>query len=156
MIVLHRPALPELRFRQSMLEDPDTMAYNRAWGGVIPFPEEKWAAWYARWLSPGDEAHFYRYLRETGTGRFVGEAAYHLDGARGLWLADVIVAAAERGKGFGREGLRLLCETARKNGLAELCDDIAEDNPAIELFRKEGFSELGRADGCVLLKKRLS
>ena len=34
-VTLHQPTLEELSFRQSLLSDPDTMAYNRAWGGAI-------------------------------------------------------------------------------------------------------------------------
>ena len=47
-VTLHRPALEELSFRQSLLSDPDTMAYNHAWGGTIDFPQERWEDWYGR------------------------------------------------------------------------------------------------------------
>ena len=48
MLVLHTPAYAELAFRERLLADPDTMAYNQAWGGTIAFPEDRWAAWYDR------------------------------------------------------------------------------------------------------------
>ena len=41
MLTQHRPTLEELRFRQSMLGDPETMSYNHAWGGTIPFLDKK-------------------------------------------------------------------------------------------------------------------
>ena len=75
MIVLHAPSPDELRFRAALLGDRQTMSYNEAWGGAIGFPEERWAAWYDRWLVRHEGRRFYRYLRDTGTGRFVGEAA---------------------------------------------------------------------------------
>ena len=42
MITPWKPEIKDLWFRQALLADPETMAYNRAWGGTIPFPEEKW------------------------------------------------------------------------------------------------------------------
>ena len=38
MLKIHVPEYKELRFRQEMMADEDTMSYNRAWGGTIPFP----------------------------------------------------------------------------------------------------------------------
>ena len=37
-LTLYTPTLEDLWFRQRMLEDPETMAYNHAWGGTIPWP----------------------------------------------------------------------------------------------------------------------
>jgi RimJ/RimL family protein N-acetyltransferase len=155
MILLHKPELPELWFREKLLSDPETMSYNHAWGGTIPFPEEVWADWYDHWLVRHEDKRFYRYLRESGTGAFVGEIACHYDGDRGLWLADVIVDAGQRGKGYGREGLRLLCRAAAERGITVLYDDIAIDNPAISLFLREGFREEYRTDEIIMLRKEL-
>ena len=33
-IILHRPVLEELSFRQALLSDEATMAFNHAWGGT--------------------------------------------------------------------------------------------------------------------------
>ena len=37
-LTLYVPTLDDLWFRRRMLEDPETMAYNRAWGGTIRWP----------------------------------------------------------------------------------------------------------------------
>ena len=92
-ITLYRPALEELSFRQSLLSDPDTMAYNRAWGGTIDFPRERWADWYQRWLEDPTGTRFYRYLHDPQLNAFTGEAAYHLDEELGGYICDVIVSA---------------------------------------------------------------
>ena len=155
MTAFYRPALPELWFRRQMLADEETMSYNRAWGGTIPFPESHWPAWYARWVEPGERGRFYRYLTDD-EGRFVGEAAYHTDPRQGLCLADVIVYAPCRRRGHGRQGLALLCRQAKSDGFAALYDDMAADNPARELFVSMGFRELWQADGVVMLKKDLA
>ena len=50
MIRFHKPLLEELRFRQQLLSDEQTMAYNARWGGAVGFPQERWADWYRRWV----------------------------------------------------------------------------------------------------------
>ena len=149
------PKVSDLWFRRLMLEDPDTMSYNHAWGGTVPFPEEEWAEWYACWVAdPADTEHFYRYLTD-GTGRFLGEIAYHRSYREGFYMADVIVYAPYRGRGYGGRGLDLLCRAAADRGAEILYDDIAEDNPAISMFLKHGFTKEFRTDGIIMLKKEL-
>lgn len=153
MIHFYKPQMEDLWFRQEMLSDAETMGYNHAWGGTISFPEERWAGWYTKWLG-GSKNYFYRYLAEEN-GTFVGEAAYHYDTARGINLCDVIVHAKYRGRGYGRRGLCLLCDAARANGLTELYDDIAVDNPAIKLFLNCGFFVVCESDESTIVKKTL-
>ena len=153
IIHLYKPQMKDLWFRQEMLSDTKTMEYNHAWGGTILFPEERWADWYAKWLGE-NRKYFYRYLAEEN-GTFLGEAAYHYDDARGINLCDVIVHAKYRGRGYGRQGLCLLCDAARANGLTELYDDIAVDNPAIKLFLNCGFFVVCETEGHITVKKLL-
>ena len=153
MLTLYRPKQTDLWFRQALLADEETMSYNRAWGGTISFPEDDWADWYDYWIARPEGKRFYRYLSDGGL--FVGEVAYHYDAELSGFVADVIVYAPERGKGYGRAGLRLLCAAAKENGITELYDDIASDNPAIGLFLRHGFAEAFRADGKIVLKKTL-
>ncbi|MDO5107334.1 MAG: GNAT family N-acetyltransferase [Coriobacteriaceae bacterium] len=155
MIVLHKPTRDELWFRRDLLEDPATMSYNDAWGGTIPFPEEDWDSWYECWLMGDEHTRFYRFLLDTERNEFVGEIAFHFSEDEGIYLADIIVLAAHRGEGYGRKGLRLLCEAARAHGIAVLYDNIALGNPAIGLFLSEGFCEEYRTDDCIYLRKDL-
>ena len=85
----------------------------------------------------------------------MGEAAYRFDGDRRIYIADVIVYASYRGKGYGREALLMLCDAARANGVDELYDDIAIDNPSVSLFLKCGFEEVLRTDEFVRVRKKL-
>ena len=153
IIHLYKPQMKDLWFRQEMLSDAETMGYNHAWGGTILFPEERWADWYAKWLG-GNGMYFYRYLTEE-SGNFVGEAAYHYDDTREFYLCDVIVHAKYRGRGYGRQGLCLLRDAARANGLTELYDDIAADNPAIKLFLNCGFFVVCETEESITVKKML-
>lgn len=116
------------------------------------FPEERWPDWYDRWVAH-PEGRYYRYLRESVSGEFVGEIAYHFDGEK--YLADVIVYAPYRRRGYGAAGLALLCAAAKENGVGVLYDDIAADNPSVALFLRCGFSVKYRTDQIVMVKKVL-
>lgn len=153
MVELYKPKVEDLWFREKLLRDADTMSYNHAWGGTIPFPKEKWESWYDRWVRGHDHRYFYRYIQENGT--FLGEAAYHFDEKRQIYIADVIVYAPYRGRGYGRQALLCLCQSARRSGVHTLFDDIAADNPSIALFMKCGFTEVMRTEEYILVKKEL-
>ena len=155
MIKCYQPALEDLGFRESLLADPDTMSYNNAWGGTIPFPREKWESWYQYWIGNPEGKRFYRYLLDEETGAFVGEIAWHLDEKRNIHICDVIILARYRNRGYGSEGIRLLCEAAKRSGIAILYDDIAADNPSWKLFLKNGFEISSRDDEVVMVRKVL-
>ena len=139
-----------------MLADLETMSYNDRWGGTIAFPPERWDAWADRWLNEADGRYAYRYLQDEETGEFLGEAAYHYDRQRDVWLADIVVYAPFRGKGYGRQGLELLMREARKNGLSALYDDMLGDNPALGMFMACGFTEVSRDEGIVTVRTDLT
>ncbi|MBQ9823599.1 MAG: GNAT family N-acetyltransferase [Solobacterium sp.] len=149
-----RPEYKDLWFRQKMMADEETMSYNHAWGGTIPFPEEKWHEWYDHWLVHHENRRYYRYLKDED-GSFVGEMAYHYDEELAGYVADVIILSEYRGKGYGSMALGLLCTAAKENGITVLYDDIAIDNPAVKLFLKHGFKEESRTDKKIILKKEL-
>lgn len=156
LVTLYRPALDELEYRQRLLADPATMEYNRAWGGTIDFPRERWAEWYARWVEDTSGQRFYRYLYDEEEDMFVGEVAYHFDHSFGGCVCDVIVSAACRGRGYGGQGLLLLCEAARENGVTRICDNIGVNNPSVSLFLSEGFREISRNEEYILVVRDLS
>ena len=66
-VIFYKPHLEDLWFRQAMMADPETMSYNQAWGGIIPFQREKWADWYDSYdilnLTIKGFADFSKYLR---------------------------------------------------------------------------------------------
>lgn len=156
MIGLYIPQFEELSFRRTLMSDPATMSYNQKWGGTIDFPRERWREWYDFWIVGHENLRFYRYLQNSDTSEFVGETAYHFDRERNAYTADIIVYSKHRRKGFGTQGLRLLCAAAKENGVKTLYDDIAVDNPSISLFIKNGFVEEYRTDEYIMMKKNLS
>lgn len=154
MLRTYKPEYADLWFRQAMLGDEDTMSYNHAWGGTILFPEDRWGDWYTYWVVQHEGKRYYRYLqREDGT--FVGEIAYHLDEETGYYMANIIIHAPYRKKGYGGQGLDILCAEVKRQGIASLWDDLAIDNPALPLFLTHGFTEAFRTPEQIYLKKEL-
>lgn len=101
------------------------------------------------------EKFFYRYLHKEDTKEFVGEVSYHYNESREIFTCGVIVSAKYQGNGYGTLGIKLLCEAAKSNNISELYDDIAIDNPSVELFLKSGFSIEYKTTKIVMIKKTL-
>ena len=152
MLEVVKPELEDLWFRESMMSDSETMSYNGAWGGTIPFPKEDWDEWYTLWVRNSGHDRYYRYLKDNANKVFVGEISYHFDKLRNIYLCDVIIKAEFRRRGFGTQGIQLLCEAAKANGVKALYDDIATDNPSTHLFLKNGFSIEFQNDEIVMVK----
>ena len=153
-VIFYKPHLEDLWFRQAMMADPETMSYNNAWGGTIPFPRENWEEWYDYWVI-NPKNRFYRYITTGESRSFVGEAAYHYDNDLNIYLADIIISARSRRHGYGKAGLEMLCEAAQKEKIPELYDNIAINNPGINLFLQCGFQEEYRTEDIVMVKKQL-
>lgn len=152
MIKLYIPRKEDLWFKKMLLGDEETMSYNHSWGGTIDFDESKWDNWYEHWIVNNDGKRYYRYLVNEYN-EFVGEIAYHYDDI--YCLIDVIIYSKYRNKGYGKEGLALLCQVAKENGINELYDNIAIDNTAIHMFSNFGFYEVDKTDDIIILKKEL-
>lgn len=139
-----------MHFRRAMTEDPDTMAYNAPYfppDGTIPFPEDRWDAWLARWTDREPE-------------RFCG---YVLDGERPVgevcwsgWGEDigVVIKAEYRGCGYGREALALLAARAFGHPeISRLRNTFETDRQAaMALHRSMGFVPVGEENGCTVLE----
>ena len=154
MLKIYKPLLKDMWFREKMLSDSDTMSFNNAYGGTISFPIERWEKWYKCWLEDNSGKYFYRYLINENS-EFIGEIAYHLNDDN-LYIADILIYSKFRNRGYGQEGLNILCNCAENNGVEILYDDIAIDNHnAYRLFIKCGFIEDYRTSEIVMLKKHL-
>ncbi len=100
MIKLIVPRLEDLWFREEFMSDEATMSYNKKRGGTIAFPKANWEEWYDFWVTNPENERFYRYLSDEKD-VFVGEIAYHFDWDEKKYIANVIVMAQYRGKGYG-------------------------------------------------------
>ena len=158
---LRTPGLRDMEYRQRLLSDPATMAYNRGRDlggaedydprtGCIRFSRENWRWWRQVWLL--NEPEFYSALLwNEEEGRFVGEVCYFYDGEAQAHTAGILIEAKHRGRGYCAEGLRLLMEHAfTREGVGVLRCELPEDNAAaLRGYRRAGFHEFGRAMGVV-------
>lgn len=154
MLMLKLPTMEDMPFRAALMADPATMSYNAPWyppDGTIPFPEEDWAQWLARWEKPSAE-RFYAFLVNE-KGEMVGECNWADYGA----TMGVVVKADFRGRGYGRQALRLLCEQAFRHPEIDALHDTFEPDrdPALALFQSAGFVPV-KVDGEGILHVRLT
>lgn len=60
-------------------------------------------------------------------------------------LDEFLILPEHRGKGFGREALKYLMESARQEGFAAVCLEVDRDNPkARKLYDSAGFKAANR------------
>ncbi|MGN0777886.1 MAG: GNAT family N-acetyltransferase [Aristaeellaceae bacterium] len=150
-----RLMLPDRRgcaFRQALMADPATMAYNAPWcppDGTIPFPEEEWDGFLQAWQNREPEA-FLGFL-ENEDGALVGEVNWHGMG-RGM---GIVIKAEYRGRGYGREGLELLKAQAFSHPEIPYLENNfeSERDAALAMHVHAGFVPVGRdADGYLVLR----
>lgn len=151
MLTIVLPTRETMPFRRAMLADPATMAYNAPWfppDGCLPFPETEWDDWLQKWTGHEPE-RFCGFLADEA-GELVGEICWYDHGA-GM---GVVILAAHRGKGYGREGLRLLIDRAfRHPEITALTNAFeAERAAAMAAHRAMGFVPVSEQNGVVTLR----
>lgn len=161
---LHIPSLDELRYRQKIMQDPATMAYNKGYDiesdnydretGCILFPREDWAEWYDYFVGREPE-RFYAYIvaERDADGAFVGEVNLHRSGCRPWHEIGIVIEARYRGQGYSRRALKLLLRHAfDEMDAAEVRNDFEETRiAAMKTHLSVGFEEYKRENGIVLL-----
>ena len=153
---LYIPHTEDGWFYVKMMSDPATMAYNAPWfppDGCIPAPESEWLDLQAFWIGKEPE-RFYAFLQRKGDGAFVGDVNYHYTPKRSWWDMGIVIYAPERGKGYGRQGLRLLLDRAFKvDGVSRLHNDFETTrDAAYHIHKAAGFRETGMVDGILQLE----
>lgn len=142
-------------FYRKMLSDPATMAYNAPWfppDGCIPDPESEWDDLQAGWIGQEPE-RFYAYLQRKADGAFVGDVNFHDTLDKDWWDMGIVIYAPERGKGYGKLGLRLLVDRAfRAAGISRLHNEFETTrDAAYRIHKAVGFRETGTENGIVHL-----
>ncbi len=152
MLTLIPAAREHMPFRQALLADAATMAYNAPWAppnGTLPFPEESWDGWLDRWTNREPE-RFCGYVA-TEDGTLVGEVCWHGYGA-GM---GVVIHAAHRGKGYGTQAIKLLAERAFSHEEIGFLENNFEStrDPALRLHLRAGFQQAGTdEDGYLIFR----
>lgn len=151
-LCLHVPAYEELWYRQKIMQDPDTMSYNKGYDlnfhgydeatGCIAFPKEKWADWYTYFI--GQEPHrFYAYIVRESDGAFLGEVNVHRNVDADWYEMGIVLEAKHRGKGYAVAALRLLLQHAfEKIGVEAVHNEFEEErSAALQTHLSAGFTK---------------
>lgn len=150
---LYRPQYHELAFREQLLSDPETMAFNRRKEaspdyhpetGCIDFPKRDWPLWYEFWLEKEPD-NFYAVLADGRTP--IGEINWFFDGE--THRVGIILLAKHRKKGYCAPALRLLARTAfEQHQIPHLSVTLSTANTsAVKGYLAAGFQRIRRGGG---------
>ena len=160
ILELYVPGPDELRFREEMLSDPETMSYNANWDidscgyhketGCIDFPKSEWDAWYKDWIGNEPES-FYAYIRRVSDGAFIGDVNFHYTPEKEWWDMGIVICAPYRGRGYAVPALRLMLSHAfRDCGVTRLHNDFEiTRSAALNVHLAAGFRITDDRDGIV-------
>ncbi len=143
-------------FYVEMMSDPETMSYNAPWfppDGCIPAPESEWLKMQEFWIGKEPE-RFYAFLQRKRDGAFVGDVNFHYNPKLSRWDMGIVIYAPERGRGYGKQGLRLLLDRAfRVDGICSLHNDFEMSrDAAYHIHKAVGFRERGAVDGIIRME----
>lgn len=157
-LFLHVPALDELWYRERLMSDPDTMAYNKGYDlpfegydretGCIAFPREAWAGWYACFVGR-EPLRYYAYIVRERDGAFLGEVNLHKSAGHTWHDMGIVLEARYRGQRYSVEALRLLLRQAFEvMRLSAVHNNFETSRSAsVRAHLSAGFSVLQEADG---------
>ena len=148
-IRLIKPELNDLHLKTKLLADQKTMSFNHNYGGTIIFDESKYKDWYEKWMNGNNRYYYYVFLDNN----FVGEAAYYLDDD--IYMISIIIDYNYRHMGIGSEVLKLIINDAKEKGITELYDEIAIDNPSVNMFINNGFEIVEQNKDSIIVKKKI-
>ena len=153
---IYVPGIEDGWFYVEMMSDPATMSYNAPWFppyGCIPDAENEWIRLQNEWIGNESE-RFYAFLQRVSDGAFVGDINYHYNPDNDWYDMGIVIYAQERGKKYGKQGLKLLLDRAfRVNSIPKLHNDFETTRDAAYHIHKEvGFREVGIEDGIVQLE----
>lgn len=147
MLTIYKPKIEDYWYEKKINEDINSMSYNAGYNvsyfgyhyntGQIDFPKSKWIETYNK--RENDDKRFFAYLKDNITNQFVGYINYQFDNDENRYTCGILIEYNKRGYGYAKEGLKLLCEVAKKNGIKELYDSFEKDRNGIKVFFDLGF-----------------
>ncbi len=155
-VQFYMPEASELWWRQELLCDPRTMAYNNRWGGVIDFPEKEWEGWLSKYNN--NKRHIYFYVLDGENEQWVGDTALNYEKEEDAYRIHLLIHDKFRGCGYGKTALkRLIAFASAKLNANKLIDSISSSNEdAIHLFMVCGFKIIKEEDGITYFEYNLA
>lgn len=143
---LYIPNLDDYWYKEKIQSDPATMSYNAGWNvsyygyhydtGCIDFSKEKWREKHNK---RQNDKIFLAYLKDIELNEFIGYVNYNFNEIDNKYECGILIEFKYRGKGYSKEGLKLLCDYAQKHGIKELYDYFESNRNGIEVFEDVGF-----------------
>ncbi len=146
-ISLYVPKLDDYWYEEKLLSDPETMEYNAGYDvsyngydyqtGCIAFPKDNWLA---KFENRKNNKEYFAYIKDTNIDDFVGYVYYHYNKELNHYDCGILMEAQYRGQGYAKHALKLLCKTAKRNGISELYDNFeTKRRAALKLFESARF-----------------
>lgn len=84
---------------------------------------------------------FFAYIKDISLNKYVGYCNYYYNSDSNRYECGILIEYKYRKKGYSKPALKLLCETAFKNGIKKLFDNFEKDrdNNTLKLFKEVGF-----------------
>ena len=87
-----------------------------------------------------DENTFFAYLKDDIKNEFVGYVNYQYNEKDNRYECGIVIEASKRRNGYAKEGLKLLCNYAKKQGIKSLYDNFEIDREnTLKVFESIGF-----------------
>ena len=146
-IVLYIPKIEDYWYEEKIQSDPLSMNYNAGYDvsyygyhydtGCIDFPNEKWQETFDK---RKNENKYFAYIKDNDLNEFVGYVNYHYNKNDDRYECGILIDSQHRGKGYSKDALKLLCNTARNSGVKELYDNFELDRGnTLNIFKEVGF-----------------
>ena len=147
MLSLYIPELKDYWYEENLLSDKDTMNYNAGYDvlypgyhyetGCIDFKKERWQE---KFNKRKEKNTFFAYLKENIKNEFVGYVNYQYNEKDNRYECGIIIEKSKRGKGYAKEGLKLLCNYAKEQEIKSLYDNFEIDREnTLKVFESIGF-----------------
>ncbi len=155
------PKLEDLRYRQHILADPETMSYNKGYDlafegyhkdtGCIDFPQSEWQEWYSYFIEKEPE-RFYAYIVRKEDNINIGEVNLHKS-CEEYYDMGIVIEAKHRGNGYAKEALKLLLQYAFETlNINAIHNDFEEErSAALKIHLDCGFKIIKKENGIIHL-----
>jgi RimJ/RimL family protein N-acetyltransferase len=149
LVYIKQPEFNELDFVVKLWSDKGTM---KDVGGTVTLPKERRREWYAKMVRPSDGKNFYC-LIYTKQNKPVGEVSFHrFNQIKKSAELNIKVQSKYRGKGYGKEALKLLLEYYFNEFGGEVITDEVINIKGQRALAKFGFEITSKSEYSVSFK----
>ena len=144
---LYIPKIEDYWYEEKLQSDAKTMSYNAGYDvsyygyhyetGCIDFPKERWKETEKKRQS---KKRFFAYLKDEISNEFVGYVNYQYNEKNNRYECGILIEASKRKQGYAHQGLKLLCNYAKAQGIKSLYDNFETDREnTLKVFESMGF-----------------